>query len=121
MARRQQRWSYAIMGQVLALRICREFSSASIAPTNPALQPMAAPGWGWRSAKQSSRRTVAASRSLANPVRERLSPFVCRLTNTDPRKENGMAFRLLADENTSHRLVSACQRLVPALWIVHIV
>ncbi len=31
-----------------------------------------------------------------------------------------MAFRLLADENTSHRLISACQRLVPAFPIVHI-
>jgi len=31
-----------------------------------------------------------------------------------------MAFRLLADENTSHRLVSACQRLVPNFPIVHI-
>jgi hypothetical protein len=31
-----------------------------------------------------------------------------------------MAFRLLADENTSHRLVSACQRLVPRFPIVHI-
>jgi hypothetical protein len=28
--------------------------------------------------------------------------------------------RLLADENTSHRLVSACQRLVPNFPIVHI-
>ncbi len=31
-----------------------------------------------------------------------------------------MAPRLLADENTSHRLVSACQRLVPEFPIVHI-
>jgi hypothetical protein len=31
-----------------------------------------------------------------------------------------MALRLLADENTSHRLVSACQRLVPDFPIVHI-
>ena len=31
-----------------------------------------------------------------------------------------MPFRLLGDENTSHRLVSACQRLVPAFPIVHI-
>ncbi len=31
-----------------------------------------------------------------------------------------MAFRLLADENTSHRLVSACQRLVPTFPIIHI-
>jgi hypothetical protein len=29
-------------------------------------------------------------------------------------------FRLLADENTSHRLVSACRRLVPGFPIVHI-
>lgn len=31
-----------------------------------------------------------------------------------------MAFRLLADENTSHRLVSACQRLVPGFPLLHI-
>ena len=31
-----------------------------------------------------------------------------------------MPFRLLADENTSHRLVSACRRLVPGFPIVHI-
>ena len=31
-----------------------------------------------------------------------------------------MAFRLLADENTSHRLISACQRLVSGFPIVHI-
>jgi len=31
-----------------------------------------------------------------------------------------MAFRLLADENTSHRLVSACQRLAPDFPIIHI-
>ncbi len=31
-----------------------------------------------------------------------------------------MAFRLLSDENTSHRLVSACQRLVPQFSIIHI-
>jgi hypothetical protein len=31
-----------------------------------------------------------------------------------------MAFRLLADENTSHRLIAACRRLVPAFPIVHI-
>ncbi len=31
-----------------------------------------------------------------------------------------MAFRLLADENTSHRLISACRRLVPNFPIVHI-
>ncbi len=31
-----------------------------------------------------------------------------------------MAARLLADENTSHRLVSACQRLVPGFPVVHI-
>jgi hypothetical protein len=31
-----------------------------------------------------------------------------------------MVFRLLTDENTSHRLVSACQRLVPNFPIIHI-
>ena len=31
-----------------------------------------------------------------------------------------MAFRLLADENTSHRLISACQRLVPKFPVIHI-
>ena len=31
-----------------------------------------------------------------------------------------MGFRLLADENTSHRLVSACQRLVPNFPVIHI-
>ena len=31
-----------------------------------------------------------------------------------------MPFRLLSDENTSHRLVSACQRLVPRFPIVHL-
>ena len=31
-----------------------------------------------------------------------------------------MAYRLLADENTSHRLVSACQRLVPNFPIIHV-
>ncbi len=31
-----------------------------------------------------------------------------------------MASRLLADENTSHRLVSGCQRLVPQFPIIHI-
>jgi hypothetical protein len=31
-----------------------------------------------------------------------------------------MAYRLLADENTSHHLVSACQRLVPSFPILHI-
>ena len=31
-----------------------------------------------------------------------------------------MAYRLLADENTSHRLVSACRRLVLNFPIVHI-
>ncbi len=31
-----------------------------------------------------------------------------------------MSFRLLSDENTSHRLVSACQRLVPQFPIIHI-
>jgi len=31
-----------------------------------------------------------------------------------------MAYRLLADENTSHRLISACLRLVPAFPIVHL-
>ncbi len=30
-----------------------------------------------------------------------------------------MVFRLLADENTSHRLISACQRLVPGFPIIH--
>ena len=32
-----------------------------------------------------------------------------------------MAFRLLADENTSHRLVSACRHLAPNFPLVHIV
>jgi hypothetical protein len=36
------------------------------------------------------------------------------------RKENGVAFRLLADENTSHWLVSSCQRLLPGFPICHI-
>lgn len=31
-----------------------------------------------------------------------------------------MAFQLLADENTSHRLVSSCRRLVPGFPIIHI-
>ena len=31
-----------------------------------------------------------------------------------------MSYRLLADENTSHRLVSACQRLVSNFPIIHI-
>lgn len=31
-----------------------------------------------------------------------------------------MTCRLLADENTSHRLVSACQRLVPNFPMIHI-
>ena len=31
-----------------------------------------------------------------------------------------MQFRLLADENTSHRLISACQRFAPRFPIVHI-
>jgi hypothetical protein len=31
-----------------------------------------------------------------------------------------MAFRLLADENTSHRLIASCRRLVPDFPIVHI-
>ena len=35
-------------------------------------------------------------------------------------KENDMAFRLLADENMSHRFVSACKRLAPNFPIVHI-
>ena len=35
-------------------------------------------------------------------------------------KEKSTAYRLLADENTSHRLVSACRRLVPGFPIVHI-
>src|SRR5687768_8763481 len=34
-------------------------------------------------------------------------------------RENGM-FRLLADENTFHRLVAACHRLVPGFPIIHI-
>ena len=35
-------------------------------------------------------------------------------------KEKSTPYRLLADENTSHRLVSACRRLVPGFPIVHI-
>ena len=35
-------------------------------------------------------------------------------------KEKPTQHRLLADENTSHRLVSACLRLAPELPIVHI-
>lgn len=31
-----------------------------------------------------------------------------------------MSFRLLADENTSHHLVSACRQINPAIPIVHI-
>lgn len=31
-----------------------------------------------------------------------------------------MEFRLLADENTSHRLISACQQLAPHFPIIHI-
>ena len=31
-----------------------------------------------------------------------------------------MAYRLLADENTSHRLVSACLRLLPDFPLIHI-
>jgi hypothetical protein len=31
-----------------------------------------------------------------------------------------MAFQLLADENSSHRLVAACQQLIPAFPIIHI-
>ena len=31
-----------------------------------------------------------------------------------------MPFRLLADENTSHKFVSACRRLAPGFPIVHI-
>ncbi|HEY5910325.1 MAG TPA: DUF5615 family PIN-like protein [Verrucomicrobiae bacterium] len=31
-----------------------------------------------------------------------------------------MGFRLLADENTSHRLISACQRLVAGFPVIHI-
>ena len=31
-----------------------------------------------------------------------------------------MVYRLLADENTSHRLVSACQRLVPNFPVIHL-
>ena len=35
-------------------------------------------------------------------------------------KEKSTPYRLLADENTSHRLVSACRRLVPGFPIVYI-
>jgi hypothetical protein len=35
-------------------------------------------------------------------------------------KEKSTSYRLLADENTSHRLVSACRRLVERFPIVHI-
>jgi hypothetical protein len=42
------------------------------------------------------------------------------MKSSDHKKENGMALRLMADENTSHRLVAACQRLVPNFPIVHI-
>src|SRR5262249_12060295 len=35
-------------------------------------------------------------------------------------KESDMGLRLLADENTSHRLISACHPLVPDFPIVHI-
>jgi hypothetical protein len=31
-----------------------------------------------------------------------------------------MTFRLLADENTSHRFLSACQRRVPDFPIIHL-
>ena len=31
-----------------------------------------------------------------------------------------MVFRLVADENTSHRLVSACQQLIPNFPIIHL-
>jgi hypothetical protein len=31
-----------------------------------------------------------------------------------------MASRLLADENTSHRLISSCQRLIPDFPIIHL-
>jgi len=31
-----------------------------------------------------------------------------------------MAYRLLADENTSHRLISACRRMVPEFPVIHI-
>ncbi len=31
-----------------------------------------------------------------------------------------MAFRLLGDENTSHRLTSACRRLIPDFPLVHL-
>ena len=34
--------------------------------------------------------------------------------------EKPIRYRLLADENTSHRLVSACRRLVPQFPIIHI-
>src|SRR5262245_40965023 len=35
-------------------------------------------------------------------------------------KERPIRYRLLADENTSHRLVSACRRLVRGFPVVHI-
>src|SRR5436190_20282522 len=35
-------------------------------------------------------------------------------------KESAMTFRLLGDENTSHRLVSACRGLISDFPIVHI-
>ena len=31
-----------------------------------------------------------------------------------------MKFRLLADENTSHRLVTACRRMDPGFPLIHI-
>ena len=35
-------------------------------------------------------------------------------------KEKPTPYRLLADENTSHRFVSACRRLVKEFPVVHI-
>src|SRR5687768_135447 len=35
-------------------------------------------------------------------------------------KAKAMPFSLLADENTSHRLVSACRRLAPRFPLIHI-
>ena len=35
-------------------------------------------------------------------------------------KEKAIQYRLLADENTSHRLVAACRRLVKGFPLVHI-
>lgn len=35
-------------------------------------------------------------------------------------KESDITIRLLADENTSHKLISACQRLAPRFPIIHL-